>query len=269
MAEQWYYGPENARGGPFSNKEIRVFIEIGRITPNTELCDKKGRCYSAIRTEFIRYFQPGSFVTDGFAAVSNRWVWLLIMMPAIVSLVMLVLYFMGIEPTHSAAFAPLAACAVAMDSVMLEKAGFQSVRDGTLWGILLYPVYIYKRAQRLLQKQTLLVFSILMFAIPIAEGLLWPSFDRKDIERLGMTITNQILPNADAVRCTNAELVKRLPYCKFEVAAHLSDRRIVVLPLVQSWQYVRLDLGKEISGDLAMILLQKSMEIAASQETPQ
>jgi hypothetical protein len=51
-----------------------------------------------------------------------------------------------------------------------------------------------------------------------------------------------------------------MPYCKFEIAAHLSDGRTVIVPLVQSWKNMNLDLEK-ISGDLSLILLEKALEI--------
>jgi hypothetical protein len=150
---------------------------------------------------------------------------------------------------------------IVIDTGALQKLGYQPLKDALIWGILLYPVYLYKRARRLLQKQTLFFFSLFIAIVPtIGAELIWPLLDRKDIETVGARITNQLLPFANAAECTSAELVKRMPYCKYEVAAHLSDGRTVIVPLVQSWKNMNLDLEK-ISGDLSLILLEKALEI--------
>ncbi|MDR1916655.1 MAG: DUF4339 domain-containing protein [Synergistaceae bacterium] len=233
----WFYKAEETRQGPFSEKEIRNLIEEKIISPDTVLCDAKNNCYLAVRTEFSAYFPQQELTAISAVAVSGVWIWVLIAIPIFADLLNFAVYFAGKMPSRTAML-PLIAILVAMDGTVLQKAGFQPVKNALGYAVLFYPAYLFKRSRRLARKQTLFALSLLMFLFPVATSFVCPLLDKKDIEPLGVQIVNQILlplhPET-TVECTRVTLERRLPWAKFDVTAHLSDGRTMELLLEQSW----------------------------------
>jgi hypothetical protein len=239
---KWFYKSEETRQGPFSEKEIRNLIEEKTILPDTVLCDAKNNCYLAIRTEFNAYFPQQELTAISTLAVSGIWTWILIAIPILADLIGFAVYFAGKMPPRTAFMIPFICILVTMDGTILQKIGFQPVRNALGYAMLFYPMYLFKRSRRLARKQTLFALSLVMFLFPVATIFVLPVLDDKDIEDVGTKIVNQILlplrPEA-TVECARVTMKKRLPWAKFDVTAHLSDGRTMELLLGQSWNTLR------------------------------
>lgn len=244
MAKSWYYEKDGARQGPFSKKEIPDLINNNAILPDTVLCNEKGKCYAAIQTDFLACFPPQSLHQKPLPAVSNILVWILVAVPLISSLIMYAFYFSGRLPANSVFLFPLVAALVTGDNVMLEKAGYQPIKNTFLWLMFFYPGYLFNRAKRLAQKQIFFALSLVMMAVSVAGFFAWPTLENKDVEGVAVNITDQVLtllyPGA-TLKCERATLEKRFPWAVFEVTVHLSDGRQMRLYLKQSWDKLSID----------------------------
>lgn len=145
----WYYANSGKQIGPVSFDEIAALVSKGSVKPDTKVWSGQGDWQAAENTALSSLFaqqQADSNTPPPLAGtdVDNRYIWAVVAVPIIGCLIEIMV---GTELIWLYILANIAFCS--LDERRLKAAGHQSP---TSWMIFIVPVYLWKRASLLKQK---------------------------------------------------------------------------------------------------------------------
>lgn len=169
-SDEWHYEINGTRFGPVSAPQMRSLIASLQLNRNSFVWKKGMADWAAIAgTTFSSEFADTPPPLHG-AAVDNSLVWWLAVAP--IAGVILAGFLAGLTHKDVGNFwwATLVLNVVlsTLDEKKLQKAGHDTKRMGAAW---LVPVYLYKRAEVLKQKNTYFIVWIVLFAISLVSDV--------------------------------------------------------------------------------------------------
>jgi hypothetical protein len=163
---EWHYELNGARLGPISDAGMRALISEQKLSRNSYVWKKGlGDWTTVSNTAFSTEFDDSPPPLSG-AVVDNTLVWWLAVAP--VAGTLLASFLAGATNKEISSFwwvtLVLNIVLSTLDAKKLQKAGHDTSRMGAAWFI---PVYLYKRAEVLKQKNTYFVVWVVLFCLSL------------------------------------------------------------------------------------------------------
>lgn len=163
---EWHYELNGARLGPISDAAVRALISEQKLTRDSFVWKKGLADWTTVgNTIFSNEFIESPPPLSG-AAIDNSLVWWLAVAP--LAGMFLAGFLSGLTQKDIGNFwwvtLVLNIVLSTLDEKKLQKAGHDTSRMGSAW---LVPVYLYKRAEVLKQKNTYFIVWVVLFCLSL------------------------------------------------------------------------------------------------------
>lgn len=166
LGDQWHYEINGSRLGPVSEAQVRSLITETKLSRGSYVWKKGLADWTIIdATVFSSEFAdtPPPLNSE---SIDNRLVWCLAVAP--VAGIFVAGFLAGLTDKSISSFwwvtLVLNIVLSTLDEKKLQKAGHDTKRMGAAW---LIPVYLYKRAEVLKQKNTYFIVWLVLFALSL------------------------------------------------------------------------------------------------------